>query len=169
MHQLADGNYESVGLASGINDDSPMALYKRMKGAQNHAWSDIDHDGDPDLLVGGRDQGGGRPNFLFRNNIGQKNAWLAVRLHGDGQLVNRDAIGAKVTVEVGGHKVVRELKSSRGTYNSLDTRTLLFGLGDATCSATITVRWPSGKTDTYKDAPIGHYLTIDMVKGLSKD
>jgi len=73
-----------------------------MKGAQNHAWSDIDHDGAPDLLVGGRDQGGGRPNFLFRNRIGQKNAWLALQLRGDGVTVNRDAIGAKVTVEAGG-------------------------------------------------------------------
>ncbi len=169
MHQRADGSYESVGVSSGINDDSLMPVLKRMKGAQNHAWSDIDHDGDPDLLVGGRDQGGGRPNFLFRNNLGQKNAWLAVRLRGDGQTVNRDAIGAKVTVEVGGRKVVRELKSSRGTYNSLDTRTLLFGLGDASCSAKITVRWPSGKTDTFADVTTGHYLTVDMVKGLSKD
>jgi hypothetical protein len=50
---------------------SQMPLWKRMKGAQNHAWSDIDHDGAPDLLVGGRDQGGGRPNFLFRNKSRQ--------------------------------------------------------------------------------------------------
>lgn len=169
MHQLPDGTFESVGLKSGINDESAMAQWKRMKGAQNHAWSDIDHDGAPDLLVGGRDQGGGRPNFLFRNHQGQQNAWLAVRLRGDGVTVNRDAIGAKVTVQVGTQQLVREVKSSRGTYNSLDTRTQLFGLGDAVCNATVTVRWPSGKTDTFKDVPLGHYLTIDMVKGLSRD
>lgn len=169
MHQLPDGNFESVGLHSGINDESAMPLWKRMKGAQNHAWSDVDHDGAPDLLVGGRDQGGGRPNFLFHNNVGAKNAWLALRLRGDGQKVNRDAIGAKVTVEVGGHKVVREVKASRGTYNSLDTRTLLFGLGDATCKAKLTVRWPDGRTDELKEVSLNRYLTLDMVKGLSAD
>jgi len=98
MHQVAGGSFESVGVKSGINDDSPMPMLKRMKGAQNHAWSDIA----PDLLVGGPEQGGGRPNFLFRNRIGQKNAWLALQFRGDGVTVNRDAIGAKVTVEAGG-------------------------------------------------------------------
>ncbi len=166
FHQLPDGKFESVGIASGINDDSPMPVLKRMKGAQNHAWSDIDHDGAPDLLVGGRDQGGGRPNFLFRNKMGSKNAWLAVRLVGDGKTVNRDAIGAKVTVEVAGMKIVREVKSSRGTYNSADSRALLFGLADATCPATITVRWPSGKTESYKDVALRRYITIDMVGGV---
>ena len=169
MHQVAGGSFESVGIKSGINDDSPMPMLKRMKGAQNHAWSDIDHDGAPDLLVGGRDQGGGRPNFLFRNRIGQKNAWLALQLRGDGVTVNRDAIGAKVTVEAGGQKLVREVKSSRGTYNSMDTRTLLFGLGDgAGCAVTVTVRWPNGKTDTFKNFSVGHYFTVDMEKGISQ-
>ncbi len=166
FHQLSDGTFESVGISSGINDDSQMPVLKRMKGAQNHAWSDIDHDGAPDLLVGGRDQGGGRPNFLFRNKIGSKNAWLAIRLSGDGKMVNRDAMGAKVTVEAAGRKVMREVKSSRGTYNSADSRALLFGLADATCPATITVRWPNGKTDSYKDVALRRYIAIDMERGL---
>ena len=71
MHQQADGTFNSLGYNSGINDQDEDLL--RMKGAQNHAWTDIDRDGDLDLLVGGRDQGGGRPNFLFRNEIGQEN------------------------------------------------------------------------------------------------
>jgi hypothetical protein len=166
MHQLHDGKFESVGLKSGINDDSAMPLLKRMKGAQNHAWSDIDHDGDLDLLVGGRDQGGGRPNFLFRNTLGQRNAWLTVRLRGDGRAVNKDAIGAKVTVTSGDISVVREVKSSRGTYNSLDTRTLIFGLGDATCLATVTVRWPNGKVDAYKAVELKRHVIVDMERGI---
>lgn len=166
-HQLYDGKFESVGLKSGINEDSMMPVLKRMKGAQNHAWADIDHDGDADLLVGGRDQGGGRPNFLFKNTIGQKNAWLGIRLRGDGVTVNRDAIGAKVTVTVADLSVVREVKSSRGTYNSMDSRALLFGLADATCGANITVRWPNGKVDVFKGVELSHHVIIDMEKGIS--
>ena len=101
-----------------------------MKGAQNHAWSDIDHDGDLDLLIGARDQGGGRANLLFRNDTGSQNHVLALTVEGDGMAINRDAIGTRVTVTLAdGSKQIREVKSTRGTYNGSDTRVLMFGLG----------------------------------------
>ena len=50
---------------------------------------------------------------------------------GDGKKVNRDGFGTRVTVRQGDKIVsLREQKSSRGTYNSTDTRVLHFGLGD---------------------------------------
>ncbi len=162
MHQDADGSFTSMGPQSGINDDKDP--YNRMKAAQNHAWSDIDHDGDLDLLVGGRDNGnGGRPNFLFRNEIGENNAWLAVRLHGDGVAINRDAIGARVSLRFDGWTVAREVKTGRGTYNSLDSRTLHFGLGDLGCDYEVEVRWPDGTSQTYaaSDFPPGNYVNLD--------
>jgi enediyne biosynthesis protein E4 len=117
----------------------------RMKRAQNHAWSDIDRDGDLDLLVGGRDAGGGRPNFLFRNDIGSENRWVGFWLEGDGQTVNRDAIGARGRVVFpDGRVLLREVKSARGTYNSSDMRALHFGLGGFGCEYTVEVLWPDG-------------------------
>jgi hypothetical protein len=161
MHQQPDGTFKSVGPASGINDSE--AEYNRMKAAQNHAWSDIDHDGDLDLLVGGRDNGnGGRPNFLFENTLGEKNAWLAIKLEGDGKKINRDAIGARVSVVFDGWKITREVKAGRGTYNSLDSRTLHFGLGDYGCDYTLELRWPDGTTQSFTPEQIGQnrYLTL---------
>ena len=117
-----------------------------MKNAQNHVWADFDNDGDMDLLVGGRDTGGGRPNYLFRNEIGHKNRWITLRLQGNGTTVNRDAIGARVTITANGRSITREVRSSRGMYNSMDTRALHFGLGDISCQWTLTVRWPDGTT-----------------------
>jgi hypothetical protein len=134
-----------------------------MKAAQNHAWSDIDHDGDLDLLVGGRDTGGGRPNFLFRNDIGDQNAWLALRLVGDGDKINRDAIGARVTVTYADWKISREVKAGRGSYNSLDTRVLHFGLGDLGCEFTVDIRWPDGTTQSLTPADVGvnRFVTLE--------
>ena len=79
----------------------------------NHAWADIDRDGDLDLLVGGRDTGGGRPNFLFRNDIGSQNRWLAIEVEGDGSEVTRDALGTRVSVNFDEDVVMQEKKWTR--------------------------------------------------------
>jgi hypothetical protein len=64
---------------------------------------------------------------------------------------------------------MRELKSSRGTYTSADTRTLHFGLGDLGCDYTLDVRWPDGThfTAASKDIPSNKFIAIDYTKGLS--
>jgi hypothetical protein len=175
FHQEATGKFTSLGLVSGINDTDPTAAgdaaapIPRMKAGQNMAWIDFDNDGALDLLVGGRDHGGGRPNYLFRNTIGASNTWLAVRLTGDGAHVNRDAIGARVTLRFPSWTVMRELKSSRGTYTSADTRTLHFGLGSLGCDFTLEVRWPDGKLTTLDGGslPSNHFVAIDYTRGLS--
>lgn len=185
-HQERDRRFTSVGIGPGINDvPADGGPSKRMKKGQNLSFSDVDHDGDLDLLVGGRDTGGGRPNFFFENTLGQNNSWIALRVLGDGKEINRDAFGTRVTITYGKTQVIREKKSSRGTYDSLDGSTLLFGLGDGgedvgsapsgACvnghnTATMTVRWPNGKTDVFtKDAlALGKYLTIRYVAGDGK-
>ncbi|KIG17990.1 hypothetical protein DB30_02205 [Enhygromyxa salina] len=161
MRQRADGSFESLGVQSGINDPNEALL--RMKGAQNHAWSDIDHDGDLDLLVGGRDQGGGRPNFLFRNDAGQDNRWLAVRVTGDGSTIDRDAIGTRVIVRSGTQLRVREKKSSRGMYNSEDSRVQHFGLGDLPCEALeLVVQWTDGTEVVFDRSEFGEDMYVDV-------
>jgi hypothetical protein len=166
FHQTAAGHFDDVSLTSGIND--PNLVLGRMKGAQNHAWSDIDNDGDLDLLAGGRDQGGGRPNFLIRNDIGSTRPWLAVRLVGDGVAVNRDAIGARVRLKFPGTTLSREVQASRGTYDSMDTRTQYFGLGALGCNFALEVRWPDGSVEMFDatDTMVKHVVTVTYGQGL---
>ena len=74
---------------------------------------------------------------------------MAIELHGDGDSINRDAIGARVTMSFADESIIREKKSSRGMYNSEDTRVLHFGIGDRDCDYSIEVRWPDGETATF--------------------
>jgi hypothetical protein len=165
MHQLPDGMFAQLDRSVGLTDEDGGP---GMKGAQNHAWSDIDLDGDLDLLIGARDQGGGRANLLFRNELGSKHHWLAIRLTGDGAAINRDAIGARATLTIGDSTLIRERRASRGTYNSMDTRTMYFGLGELGCDYDVSIRWPDGKVDTFAAHELGvdKIVTIDYARGL---
>ncbi len=155
FRQKPDGKFESR---------SDVAL----KATQNLAFADLDHDGDPDLLVGGRDQGVGRPNFLYENRVSGP-AWLAVTLKGDGVHVPRDAFGTRVTLRIGDRVIVKEKKSSRGTYDSIDGSALLFGLGpdtgacvDGENRVSLTVRWSDGTERTLgpRDFALSSYLQL---------
>ena len=85
-----------------------------------------------------------------------------VGVEGDGLHVTRDAIGARITLTFpDGTKLVREVKASRGTYNSMDTRLLYFGLGDLGCEFDVEVRWPDGTVDHATAYDTG----VDMVSG----
>ena len=133
-----------------------------MKKAQNHAWADIDHDGDLDLLVGGRDTGGGRPNFLFRNDIGSENRWIGLRVSGDGAKVHRDAVGTRVRVVFEDQILTRHVHLSRGMHNSMDTKALLFGLGSLPCDYTLQVRWPDGTEVSFESGSFSEKVYLNL-------
>jgi hypothetical protein len=100
------------------------------------AAADYDNDGDLDLLVS--TEGGAAR--LLRNEGGSQRHWLMLQLQG---AVQRDALGARVTVTAGGRRQVRE-RQSGASYQATHDPRLHFGLGDAT-SAEVEIRWPDGR------------------------
>ena len=88
------------------------------------AFGDIDNDGDIDIVVNHKDA----PPALLRNDTKSGNHWIRLELQGTRS--NRDAIGTRVEVEVGGRTIVRQRKGGCSLESSNDPR-LLIGVGPA--------------------------------------
>ncbi len=118
-------------------------------------WSDVDEDGDLDLLTADKSV-----VHLFINRIGQDNGWIALDLQGT--TTNRDAVGARVTVVAGGVTQMRDLADTGGNTNPQRTRIMHFGLGQSASVDSVTVRWPGGSSETISGVqPNGRYQIIE--------
>jgi Tfp pilus assembly protein PilF/peroxiredoxin len=122
---------------------------------RSFAVFDYDQDGDADIAVMAARSA---PQLrLFRNDIGSKMASLAVRLTGTKS--NRDAVGARVTVEADGVRRTKLVTAGSG-FISQHSKELLFGLGPGPKVVAVTVDWPSGLRQTLADVPSNHRLRI---------
>jgi thiol-disulfide isomerase/thioredoxin len=71
----------------------------------------------------------------------------------------RDGFGARVTVDLGDQKLTREHRCGDG-WSTQNSATMIVGIGSHSNAATVSVRWPSGKTSSAKDVPEGTLLTV---------
>ena len=102
------------------------------------AVGDIDNDGDLDIVMIGQNE----PMQLFRNDGGNQNGWITLRL--EGVHCNRDAIGAKVVLHAGGRTQTQWVRGGSSFCSHSDIR-VTFGLGEATRSEHMEIRWPDGR------------------------
>lgn len=123
------------------------------------AYADIDGDGDLDVVL---TSNGGRA-LLLRNDGGNAYNWLRLKLQG-GEGSNRDAIGAKVTVETDGLSQARQLFPAKGYLSSVEFP-MTFGLGSSGVASRVTITWPSGKTTELIDVEANRFITIDEEAG----
>jgi thiol-disulfide isomerase/thioredoxin len=74
------------------------------------------------------------------------------------QFACRDGYGARVAVDLGDEKLVREHRCGDG-WAAQNSPTMIVGVGSRPTAASISVRWPSGKRTSVKDVPEGTLLT----------
>jgi len=148
MRNQGDLRFESVGGQWGLGANSISF------GA---AWSDLDRDGDLDLVVSNVDD----PVSIYVNR-GTGAQRMLVRLVGT--LSNAFGIGASVRVETNAGVQVRQLQPTRG-YMSADEPILHFGMGQEAVAKRLTVRWPSGHEQRFDELPVGFFYRITEPTG----
>jgi hypothetical protein len=149
FRNLGEGRFADVSVASGW----PLTIRRVGRAA---AWGDFDNNGTPDVLIMTNN---GSP-ALLRNDNKTGNGWIRIQLKGT--VSNRNAIGARVRVTVGGSTLTQDVKSG-SSYLSASDRRLLFGLGSAPKADRVEIRWPSGKVQPY--GPIQRGQTIQITEG----
>ena len=110
--------------------------------SRGSATGDYDNDGDPDLLV----FNSGQPLSLLRNDHGEANHWITIRLAGANG--NPNGIGARLTATSGDLVQTRELRGSR-SYLSQSQLRICLGLGKRPQLDALEVRWPSGRVERF--------------------
>jgi hypothetical protein len=134
------------------------AAFARPIVARGAAYADFDRDGDLDLLLSTNNG----PAYLFRNDGGNRNHWLCVRLIG--AKANRDGIGAVVRVTSASGKQWNMVRSG-SSYCSQSDLALTFGLGpDA--SAVVEIDWPSGTRQQLGKVAANQFLKVDEIRGI---
>ena len=116
-------------------------------------FSDIDHDGDLDLLVANI----AAPPTLLRNEIQSANHWLQVDLRGSPLL---PAVGAEVVAFVGERQIHRWVHGTP-SYGGSSTRWVHVGLGSATVVDHLVVRWPDGTIQYVGRVEADQHLRVD--------
>ena len=133
------------------------ADFQKPRVGRGLAAADFDHDGLPDLALSGV----GEPVALLRNRSPTTNNWISLQLEGDGKASNRNAIGAVIQAIVEGSTQTHFLIGG-GSYLSASDRRVNLGLGAAAQVKRLTVRWPSGRSQEYRQlAARKHYRLIE--------
>ena len=147
-------DFRNISASSGPIFAKPIA-------GRGMALGDFDNDGSVDVLVAVNDAA----PILLRNNAGQQNHWLGIRLIG--RKANIDAVGALVTYQAGDLKR-HHFKVGGGSYLSSHDPRMVLGIGQRTRIDSLEVKWPlpAGATERFTDLPIDRYITI--VEGQGK-
>lgn len=130
------------------------------------AFGDLDEDGDIDVLV----TNNAGPARLLRNEIGNRNPWLGVRLltTGGGSHAARDAIGARAALLRDGKASLWRRVRLEGSYAVSNDPRILFGLGGEAGAQDVEgvrVVWADGSSEDFAVTETGRYHTLRQGEG----
>ena len=136
------------------------ASFDRPKVGRGLACADFDRDGDLDLLMTTNNSAA----FLYRNDQLAGNRSIRFRLVGTKS--NRDAIGAVVRIYAGGTSQSRMVKGG-SSYLSQSELPVTFGVGTRDRIERVTIQWPSGRTEEFKNLATGRLYECVEERGIT--
>ena len=151
LRNIGKGKFVDVTTRSG---DGLNANYS----SRGAVFDDLDNDGAIDVVI----LNARREPTILRNESKTGNHWLQLRLHG--AKLNRDAIGARVTVTAGGTRFVDEVHSGRSYQSHFGSR-LQFGLGTMDHVDQVEIKWPEGAVEVLKNLPVDRFFNITQGTG----
>ena len=126
------------------------------------AYGDFDRDGDLDILLTTNNG----PAFLYRNDQVMQNR--SIRFHLVGTKSNRDGIGAAVRIFYNGQSQSRFVRGG-SSYLSQSELPVTFGLGKRDKIDRVTIEWPSGRIEEFKDLIAGRGYECVESKGVTPE
>jgi hypothetical protein len=151
---VGNGKFKDISTSAGAG------IANRTWSSRGSAAGDLDNDGSIEIIVSNLDA---RPSLL--KNFGTHKNWLLVKAIGT--TVNRDAIGARVTVFVGNRHLSGEVQSGT-SYISQDDARLHFGLANDAAYDRIEVLWPGGARETFPGGKANTIVTVTQGKGSAR-
>jgi hypothetical protein len=121
------------------------------------AVGDLDNDGSEEIVIVNM----GEAPSLLKNVAPPLGHSILIRAL---TATNRDAIGARVTVNANGQTQMDEVRSG-GSYISQSDFRLHFGLGKA-ASANVSIHWLDGKTENFASVAAEQIVTIQEGRGI---
>jgi len=150
FHGLGGKKFEPATDRVGASLGRPMV-------ARGAAYADYDLDGDLDILISTN----GGPAYLYRNDGGNTNHYLRVRLAGAKS--NHDGIGAVVRVRSASGSQWQTVHSG-SSYCSQSELPLTFGLGHDARVDSLEVNWPSGEHQSFANIDANQFVLIEEGK-----
>lgn len=155
--KLSNFAYQNNGEFSFHNSSNDWGLDKKSF-SNGASYSDLDNDGDLDLIVNNVNE----EAFIYKNN--SINNYLRIELKSK---LNKPVFGTKIKIEYNNKFQYFETTNVRGIYSTSDP-VAHFGLDRINVVDKVVVSWPNGKETILNDLSVNERLTLFMEDARTK-